>query len=377
LGLITAQSRVLKASGSIAIAGDRAHYAADLGSNAVALVGVAAASWLGLSWVDAAAGLIVALWLIWGAIGVFREASGQLMDHELPEEDRAKILALATADRASWGSTSCAPGPRVLYPHADARRPGRRHLVAEAHTIMVEAENRLLEAFPAADILIHPTHAVGPRSTAACSPNRSRVEFSETCRYGTRMDDTLAHLPRAFAGKTVLVLGDVMLDRFIYGAVDRISPEAPVPVIAVEKETAMLGGAGNVARNVAALGAKAVLIGLVGQDDAGAALRGMIDAEPGLEAELVVDPRAARPRKSVTSPARTRCCASTARTEVRRRGHAALCLQGPSGRRRRRGAVRLCQGRADGRGRARGDRRGPRRRQAGDRRSQEPRFRPL
>ena len=54
------------------------------------------------------------------------------------------------------------------------------------------------------------------------------------------MDDTLADLPRAFAGKTVLVLGDVMLDRFIYGAVDRISPEAPVPVIAVEKETAML-----------------------------------------------------------------------------------------------------------------------------------------
>ncbi len=105
------------------------------------------------------------------------------------------------------------------------------------------------------------------------------------------MDDILAHLPRAFAGKTVLVLGDVMLDRFIYGAVDRISPEAPVPVIAVEKETAMLGGAGNVARNVAALGARAVLIGLVGQDDAGVTLRGMIDAEHGLEAELVADPK--------------------------------------------------------------------------------------
>lgn len=105
------------------------------------------------------------------------------------------------------------------------------------------------------------------------------------------MNDALSDLPRAFAGKTVLVLGDVMLDRFIYGAVDRISPEAPVPVIAVEKETAMLGGAGNVARNVAALGAKAVLIGLVGQDDAGAALRGMIDAERGLEAELVTDPQ--------------------------------------------------------------------------------------
>ena len=105
------------------------------------------------------------------------------------------------------------------------------------------------------------------------------------------MNDALSHLPRAFAGKTVLVLGDVMLDRFIYGAVDRISPEAPVPVIAVEKETAMLGGAGNVARNVAALGGRAVLIGLVGEDDAGAALRGMIDAERRLDVALVVDPK--------------------------------------------------------------------------------------
>jgi D-beta-D-heptose 7-phosphate kinase/D-beta-D-heptose 1-phosphate adenosyltransferase len=103
------------------------------------------------------------------------------------------------------------------------------------------------------------------------------------------MNDTLTHLPRAFAGKTVLVLGDVMLDRFVYGAVDRISPEAPVPVIAVEKETAMLGGAGNVARNVAALGAKAVLVGLIGRDDAGDALRDMIDAEAGFEAELIAE----------------------------------------------------------------------------------------
>lgn len=157
LGLITAQTRVLKASGSIAIAGDRAHYAADLGSNAVALVGVAAASWLGLSWVDAAAGLVVALWLIWGAIGVFRDASNQLLDHELPEEDRAKILALATADPRILGVHQLrtrASGPYVhIQMHADLDAD---IALAEAHTIMVEAENRLLEAFPAADILIHP-----------------------------------------------------------------------------------------------------------------------------------------------------------------------------------------------------------------------------
>ena len=157
LALITAQSRVLKATGSIAISGDRAHYAADLGSNAVALVGVGAAAWLGLSWVDAAAGLIVALWLIWGAIGVFREASGQLMDHELPEEDRARILELATADPRILGVHQLrtrASGPYIhMQMHADLAADIS---LAEAHSIMVEAENRLLAAFPAADILIHP-----------------------------------------------------------------------------------------------------------------------------------------------------------------------------------------------------------------------------
>ncbi|MGR4862972.1 D-glycero-beta-D-manno-heptose-7-phosphate kinase [Caulobacter sp. LARHSG274] len=103
------------------------------------------------------------------------------------------------------------------------------------------------------------------------------------------MDDTLAKLPRAFAGAAVLVLGDVMLDRFVYGAVDRISPEAPVAVIAVERETVMLGGAGNVARNVAALGGRAVLIGVIGDDEAGRTLVGLIDREPSLDSALIVD----------------------------------------------------------------------------------------
>jgi len=157
LALITAQSRVLRASGSIAIAGDRAHYAADLGSNAVALVGVAAASWLGLSWVDAAAGLLVALWLIWGAIGVFREASDQLLDRELPEADRERILTLATADPRLLGVHQLrtrASGPYVhMQMHADLASDIS---LAEAHAIIVAAENRLLEAFPSADIIIHP-----------------------------------------------------------------------------------------------------------------------------------------------------------------------------------------------------------------------------
>ena len=157
LALITAQTRVVKANGSIAISGDRAHYAADLASNAVALVGVGAAAWLGLAWIDSAAGLVVALWLIWGAIGVFREASAQLMDQELPEAERERIVMLATADPRMLGVHQLrtrASGPYVhMQMHADLAADIS---LAEAHTIMVAAENRLLEAFPSADIIIHP-----------------------------------------------------------------------------------------------------------------------------------------------------------------------------------------------------------------------------
>jgi D-beta-D-heptose 7-phosphate kinase/D-beta-D-heptose 1-phosphate adenosyltransferase len=88
----------------------------------------------------------------------------------------------------------------------------------------------------------------------------------------------------------VLVLGDVMLDRYVYGSVERMSPEAPVPVLRQENLRAMAGGAGNVARNVAALGGKVVLIGLVGDDAAGRELAAMLGDEPGIASQLVIDP---------------------------------------------------------------------------------------
>src|SRR5688572_7624127 len=75
-----------------------------------------------------------------------------------------------------------------------------------------------------------------------------------------------------FAGKRILVLGDVMLDQFIWGKVRRISPEAPVPVVEVSNESYHLGGAGNVAANISALGGVPVPIGLIGDDFAGSRL---------------------------------------------------------------------------------------------------------
>ena len=80
-----------------------------------------------------------------------------------------------------------------------------------------------------------------------------------------------------FAGLPVLVVGDVMLDRFIVGRVTRISPEAPVPVVQFESEHARLGGAANVAHNIAALGGRASLVGLVGADAAAATLRDQLE----------------------------------------------------------------------------------------------------
>lgn len=93
----------------------------------------------------------------------------------------------------------------------------------------------------------------------------------------------------AVAKARVLVVGDVMLDRYWFGEVERISPEAPVPVVHVAKREDRLGGAANVARNVVSLGAKVTLAGFVGQDEAGAKVRELLQAA-GVETHLVADP---------------------------------------------------------------------------------------
>src|SRR5258708_34265310 len=84
--------------------------------------------------------------------------------------------------------------------------------------------------------------------------------------------------------QTILCVGDLMLDDFVYGEVARISPEAPAPVIAVKRNEVAIGGAGNVARNVASLGARCIFVGLVGADEAG---RGGI---AGVQAAARVEP---------------------------------------------------------------------------------------
>lgn len=96
-------------------------------------------------------------------------------------------------------------------------------------------------------------------------------------------------LSKKIVGQTVLCVGDLMLDEFVYGEVSRISPEAPAPVIAAQRTEINVGGAGNVARNIASLGAKCIFVGLVGDDAAAKVLASELSTEKLIEPILVVD----------------------------------------------------------------------------------------
>jgi len=98
-----------------------------------------------------------------------------------------------------------------------------------------------------------------------------------------RLADALERL----AGARVAVVGDIMLDRYVYGEAERLSQEAPVPVLRVREETEMLGGAGNVLRNLAALGVKAACLVVVGKDTDGRRVAELIASESGAAAHLV------------------------------------------------------------------------------------------
>lgn len=154
--LIAAQNRVLRQTSSVAVSGDRAHYAADLASNIIALAGIGATVWLGRNSLDAAAALIIAAILLWGAVNVFREASAQLMDRELPDEERARIVKLMTQDARLTHVHQLrtrASGPFVhMQMHVDL---DPELTLETAHEVIVAAEKRVLEVFPSADIIIH------------------------------------------------------------------------------------------------------------------------------------------------------------------------------------------------------------------------------
>jgi D-beta-D-heptose 7-phosphate kinase / D-beta-D-heptose 1-phosphate adenosyltransferase len=98
-------------------------------------------------------------------------------------------------------------------------------------------------------------------------------------------EDALKLIP----DQTIVCVGDLMLDDFVYGEVSRISPEAPAPILAVKSNELTVGGAGNVARNIASLGTRCIFLGVVGEDEASRTLMRALAAEPLIEPHLVVD----------------------------------------------------------------------------------------
>lgn len=157
IGLVWAQTRAVRKTGSVATSGDRAHYLADLASNFAVIGGIAAATLLNAPWADPLIGLAVAVWLAWSALDVARGGLNQLLDKELSDDARARIRDLALQDGHLLDVHALrtrASGPYVhIQFHADLP-PGLS--LVEAHKRMVAAERAILAEFPAADILIHP-----------------------------------------------------------------------------------------------------------------------------------------------------------------------------------------------------------------------------
>ena len=168
LWLVWMQTQAMKKTKSLAVAGDRAHYAADLAANVVVLIGVVSGAFLQAPGLDAAAGLVVAVWLFWGAVSILRDAADHLLDRAAPDADRAAVVAAVLADPRIGGvhqlRTRMAGQVLMVQMHVDLE-PGLT--LEAAHAIVVEAEQRIKAAFPHADILIHadPRGAAGPNET--------------------------------------------------------------------------------------------------------------------------------------------------------------------------------------------------------------------
>tara|TARA_A100001037_G_C15152737_1_gene640607 strand:- start:6551 stop:7519 length:969 start_codon:yes stop_codon:yes gene_type:complete len=103
------------------------------------------------------------------------------------------------------------------------------------------------------------------------------------------MNIDVKNLLNQFKEKHILVIGDVMLDKYIWGSVDRISPEAPVPVVNVNKSNHHPGGAANVARNIYGLGGNVTLIGVIGDDRSGELLQSILADDSGINCQLITD----------------------------------------------------------------------------------------
>jgi cation diffusion facilitator family transporter len=169
--LVWRQQQVIRKSGSLAVQADRAHYVADLGANIVVLIGVASGAWLAAPGLDAAAGLVVAVWLFWGATGVLGNAADHLLDRAVSDADQVAITTAVLADPRISGvhrlRTRMAGASLMIQMHVDM---DPALTLEQAHAILEAAEARILAIWPEADILIHPDPRGLPAPAEAEAP---------------------------------------------------------------------------------------------------------------------------------------------------------------------------------------------------------------
>jgi len=169
--LLIAQGWAIRETGSIAIKGDRAHYFADLISNLFVIAGIVFATYTPFKQADVIVGIVLALWLLFTAFRIARIAWDQIMDKELSENERDLIIKLAMEDLAVIAVHDLrtrASGPHI---HIQMRLDMDHHLsLSDAHDIVLAAEQRMMQVYKAADILIHP-HPTG------CQDEHGNVRF--------------------------------------------------------------------------------------------------------------------------------------------------------------------------------------------------------
>jgi ferrous-iron efflux pump FieF len=154
--LLGYQRFVVRRTGSVLIGADAFHYRADLVLNLAVIVSLLLTVWLGSPYIDPVFGGLIAFWIIYGAWGVAMGAITQLMDHELPDEERARIRAIALSHaevRAVHDLKTRAAGPNSFI-QVHLEMDGAMAL-ADAHRIADEVEKLILEAYPRAEIIIH------------------------------------------------------------------------------------------------------------------------------------------------------------------------------------------------------------------------------
>lgn len=155
--LLAYQRRVIRATGSLAIATDNLHYSSDLVLNLAVIAALALDHWMGIAGADAAFAFGIALWLAWGAWNASQAAIEQLMDHEWPLDKREQFLAVVAQHPELKGlhdlRTRTSGNRDFVQFHVWV---DGRMTVTEAHRVMDEIEAKLLEAFPGVEILIHP-----------------------------------------------------------------------------------------------------------------------------------------------------------------------------------------------------------------------------